>query len=99
MPPITPKKTPAALSAVLKIVAPMAKKHITPDTLSSLYDSMTAPYADPFLDERVMLVVSKKRDGQVVGSIVGVDSDNHIRSQYQQMPLNQLIEQLLKIES
>ncbi len=88
--------TPAALGAILKMVAPLAKKHITPETLATLYDKLTAPYGDPFIDERVMLVVSKKKDGTVAGSVVGVDSENHIVSQYSQMPLHELLDQLLK---
>lgn len=87
------KKATGALSTVLKLVAPLAKKHITPESMQQVFHGITEKYEYP--GERTMIVISRKGDGSVVGSVVGVDEDNRITSQYEQHPLAELLTQFI----
>lgn len=88
------KPAAGALGAILKVVAPMARRHITPDNIAKVFHAVTSQYNAP--GERTMIVLSQKPDGLIVGSVVGVTPDNRIASQYDQRPLTELITQFIE---
>lgn len=81
------------LASLLRSLAPLAQKHITPDNLSQLFSSLTAPYQQP--DQRTILIISRKADDTVVASVCSLDSQNRITAQHHQQPLDQLIQQFI----
>ena len=88
-------KTDSALSPLLKMIAPMAKKHITPENLSKIYDSLTAQFT-PEEGERVVLLISKPKTGAVKGSVVTLDEGSLMTGILAQADLDELLLQLLE---
>lgn len=89
-------KTDSALSPLLKMIAPMAKKHITPENLSKIYDSLTAKFT-PEEGERVVLIISKPKTGAVKGSVVTLDEGSLVMTGIlAQADLDELLLQLLE---
>ena len=83
-----------ALYPILKIIKPLAKKHINEENMSSVFDALTrnVPVED---GEKPVLLVSRRSDGSVVGSVATIDAGHLITGVYAQEPLAELILQLL----
>lgn len=88
-------KIDSALSPLLKMIAPMAKKHITSENLSKIYDSLTAQFT-PDEGERVVLLISKPKTGAVKGSVVTLDEGSLVTGILAQADLDELLLQLLE---
>ena len=89
-------KMDKALSPILGMVKPLAKKHATPENMNALFDALTASYpATP--GEKNLLVINRTDDGTVMGGVWTVDTSTRtLTGCYTQMPLDQLVAALLE---
>lgn len=86
----------SALSPILSMVKPLAKKHATPENMAALFNALTAAYpAAP--GEKNLLVINRTDDGTVMGGVWTVDTATRtLTGCYTQMPLDQLVASLLE---
>lgn len=85
----------SALSPILSMVKPLAKKHATPENMTAIFNALTAAYpAAP--GEKNLLVINRTDDGVVMGGVWSVDTATRtLTGAYTQQPLDQLILELL----
>ncbi len=88
-------KLDKALSPILSMVKPLAKKHATPESMSALFDALTAQFpTEP--GEKNVLLINRAPDGTVMGGVWSVDTASRtLTGTYVQLPLDQLILELL----
>lgn len=84
-----------ALSPILGIVKPLAKKHINEENISSIFTALTKDLPDDE-DNKPVLIVSRRKDGTVVGSAATLDSSRTVTGIYHQDNLAELILNLLE---
>lgn len=88
-------KDAKALSPILSMVKPLAKKHATPENMSALFDALTSQFPTA-PGEKNLLIVNRAPDGTVMGGVWAVDTATRtLTGAYVQMPLDQLIVELL----
>lgn len=76
------------IDPILKMVKPLIPKFVTAENLSKVYDSLTEGESSD--GRRRVLLISKKGDGVVYGSIVVIDG-NELVEVLSQAPLHELI--------
>lgn len=76
------------IDPILKMVKPLIPKFVTAENLSKVYDSLTEGESSD--GRRRVLLISKKGDGVVYGSIVVLDG-NELVEVLSQAPLHELI--------
>lgn len=76
------------IDPILKMVKPLIPKFVTAENLSKIYDSLTEGESGD--GRRRVLLISKKGDGVVYGSIVVIDG-NELVEVLSQAPLHELI--------
>lgn len=81
--------------SLLNIIKPLADKWITPEHLEKAFVTVSEPYQTD--GQKIVMVVSRKGDGQVYGSIVGLNQDNLIVAQYAQKPLEEVLKSALDL--
>lgn len=84
-----------ALSPILGIVKPLAKKHINEENISAIFTALTKDLPDDG-DNKPVLLISRKKDGTVVGSAATIDSSRTVTGIYHQDNLSDLILKLLE---
>lgn len=85
----------SALSPILSMVKPLAKKHATPENMAALFDAITAQFpTEP--GEKNVLLINRAPDGVVMGGVWSVNTATRtLTGAYTQQPLHQLILELL----
>lgn len=76
------------IDPILKMVKPLIPKFVTAENLSKVYDSLIEGESSD--GRRRVLLISKKSDGVVYGSIVVLDG-NELVEVLSQAPLHELI--------
>ena len=82
------------LLPLMGMLCPLAKKYITPETMVKVHDSLMGRF-EAEAGNRLVATISKKGDGTVVVSVVGIDNEHRIRHQYYQEPLDEVVSQLV----
>lgn len=84
-----------ALSPILGIVKPLAKKHINEENISALFNELTKDLPDDD-DYKPVLIISRLKDGSVVGSSATLNASRTVADIYHQDNLAELILNLLE---
>ena len=85
-----------ALSPILGMVKPLAKQYITQENMQAMFDSIVGSI-EPDEGEKVVLMVSRKADGTVTGSVASMRTADHtITGVYAQDALDSIIMNLLQ---
>lgn len=84
-----------AFAPIISMVKPLAKKHVTPETMGSLFDALTSQFPTDE-GEKNLLLVNRTPDGVVMGGVWSVNTATRtLTGCYMQAPLDQLILELL----
>lgn len=83
------------LSPILGIVKPLAKKHINEENISVLFNALTKDLPDDD-DHKPVLLISRRKDGSVIGSSASLDASRTVTGIYHQDKLADLILKLLE---
>lgn len=84
----------SSLSPILGMVKPLAQKYINAENMTKVFDAITDKFPAEE-GEKTVLLVTKKDDGSVVGSVATMDAGHLITGVYAQEPLADLITKLL----
>lgn len=84
-----------AFAPIISMVKPLAKKHVNQETMGALFDALTAQFpTEP--GEKNVLLINRAPDGVVMGGVWSVNTATRtLTGNYIQMPLDQLILELL----
>lgn len=83
-----------SISPIMGMLKPLAKKYITPDNISSIFDSLTEE-AELMDGEKAVIILNRGTDGTVMAGLYAVAQSHYIVRRYRTLPVEQLIEQAL----
>lgn len=86
---------PGAFSPIIGMVKPLAKQYVNKENMQTIFDQIAGKYT-PEEGEKVVLMITKKQDGTVCGSVAAMNNDTRqITGVYEQMELGELIMEML----
>lgn len=79
------------LRSVLK---PMLGKYLTPEMLSSAFDSLMEHFPTNPGERNVILISKDRKTEELMAGVYGVDADNSVTTMHERRPAGELIEAL-----